>query len=245
MPRTTLVGLALCAVALVTTVWLAATGNLILYIHPRYVVFTLVMAVIGLVFVIASLVRRPEHEDEPARPTKRRRMLAAAGGIVTLVIALAMVIVPPATLSQATVAQRSMNAGSGESGSASAASVKASGASSKFSVLEWVSLLRQTTSAAYYSDKPVDVTGFVSADTGDPDDMFYVSRFVITCCAVDAQPVGVPVYDPGWAQTYKADDWVRVTGTFLANPSTTSTEQLAVVPTAVVAVSKPKDPYLF
>ena len=38
-------GVLLIVAALVATVWLAATNQLILYIHPRYVVFTVIMAV--------------------------------------------------------------------------------------------------------------------------------------------------------------------------------------------------------
>ena len=42
-------GVILILVAVCATVWLAATQQLVLYIHPRYVVFTVIMAVIALI----------------------------------------------------------------------------------------------------------------------------------------------------------------------------------------------------
>ena len=114
-------------------------------------------------------------------------------------------------------------------------------------MLDWASLLRQTSDLAFYDAKPVDIVGFVTEDPDDPQNVFYVSRFVITCCAVDAQPVGVPVYAPDWRETYSPDDWVEVTGTFGANPSSKSTQPIAVQPgdAGISAIDEPGDPYLF
>ncbi|HEV7949157.1 MAG TPA: TIGR03943 family protein, partial [Glaciihabitans sp.] len=119
------------------------------------------------------------------------------------------------------------------------------GAFATFTVLDWASLLRQTSDTAFYADKPVDVTGFITEDADDPDNVFYVSRFVITCCAVDAQPVGVPVYMPGWRDEMALDDWVQLTGQFVANPSTSSAQQIALAPESVTPVGEPSEPYLF
>lgn len=264
----------LCVAALVPTVWLALTNQLILYIHPRYVVFTAIMAVIGLVFVVASFAAGPhehEHEHDPlthdeivtqldslapdaasSRHSSRRRLstlVAAAGAAVSLLVGIALVVVPPATLTTATADQRVINStsvGSTPAGSsATTTATAASGASAKFSVSDWAALLRQSSDANFYRNKAADVTGFVTADRTDPDNLFYVSRFVITCCAVDAQPVGVPVYLPNWKNDLKANQWVRVTGTFDTNPSTASSESIALTPTSTKKVSQPSDPYLY
>ncbi|MET4780588.1 TIGR03943 family protein [Glaciihabitans sp. UYNi722] len=137
-----------------------------------------------------------------------------------------------------------MGVGAGTQNAASAASAPA-GSFAKFTVLDWSSLLRQTTDVSFYSDKAADVTGFITADKSDPDNVFYVSRFVITCCAVDAQPVGVPVYQPDWKSSFAADEWVRVKGEFGTNPSRSSQESIALVPTATNKVSQPSEPYLY
>ncbi|HEY0258665.1 MAG TPA: TIGR03943 family protein [Lacisediminihabitans sp.] len=239
-------GVVLCTAALVSTVWLAVTGQLILYIHPRYIVFTVIMAALGLALVIAGLVARPDHDhDEP--PRRWGAVVSVIATVLTLGVAVGLVVVPPATLTTATADQRvinSTNVGAATKTVGSAASAP-SGASSKFTVLDWSSLLRQTSDVNFYRDKTADVTGFVTADKDDPDNVFYVSRFVITCCAVDAQPVGVPVYLPNWKNGFKADGWVRVTGEFDTNPSSRSRQPIALVPTATTAVSQPRDPYLY
>ena len=252
MPRSTRwQGIALCVAALVSTVWLAVTNQLILYIHPRYIVFTVIMTVLGLTLVIASFGRSPdhdhEHEHEDATPRGYRRVISAVGTVVTLVLATALVVVPPATLTTATADQRVINStqvGSGAKTVDSAASAPA-GAFARFTVLEWSSLLRQTTDASFYRDKAANVVGFITTDRDDPQNVFYVSRFVITCCAVDAQPVGVPVFLPNWQNRFAADHWVRVSGSFQTNPSTKSQQSIALVPTATTKVDQPSEPYLY
>ena len=240
-------GVALMSVVVVATIWLAATGQLILYIHPRYVVFTVIMAVVALVFVAASAFLREPH-DHDAPPSRRQNIVSGAAAVLSLVIAVGIIVVPPATLTSATLEQRAINDGgfSGDQGQSVAAAASTTDAAfAKFTVLDWSSLLRQTSELSFFSGKPVDVVGFVSADPDDPENMFFVSRFVITCCAVDAQPVGVAVYSPDWADELAVDQWVRVTGGFGTNPSTGSEQAIALVPDSVDVVEQPGEPYLY
>ena len=118
-------------------------------------------------------------------------------------------------------------------------------ASAGFTVADWSSLLRQTSDLSFYAGKPVDVVGFITPDPDDPTNMFYVSRFVVTCCAVDAQPVGVPVFLANWQQDYAVDDWVQLTGEFGTNPSTASSQSIALSPDSAAKVETPSEPYLF
>jgi len=242
-------GIALCVAALVSTVWLAVTNQLILYIHPRYIVFTVIMAALGLVLVVSSFRRSPAHDHDHDQPSPHgfRRAITVVGTVLTLTLAVALVVVPPTTLTTATAEQRVINStqvGSGARTVDSAASAPA-GAFARFTVLDWSSLLRQTTDAGFYRDKAANIVGFITKDTDDPQNVFYVSRFVITCCAVDAQPVGVPVYLPNWRDRFAADQWVKVSGSFETNPSTKSQQSIALVPTVTTKVDQPSEPYLY
>jgi uncharacterized repeat protein (TIGR03943 family) len=192
--------------------------------------------------------------EDGLRPRRRRpvatglrRVAFSAGVAVTAAIAVAVVALPPATLTSATAGQRDVNSSTAALNRTSVAD--ATGASSdayrSFSVLDWAGLLRQTTDLAFYQGKTADVVGFVTPSDTDPDDVFYVSRFVVTCCAVDAQPVGVPVYLPGWQDEIAADDWVEVTGGFDTNRSSSSQDPIALVPADVTTVGQPSDPYLY
>jgi putative membrane protein len=262
------VGLVLLAACVVSTLWLTITGQLGLYIHPRYFVFTGIMAVIGLVATVAGFALRPAdaaeehdhaHDHDPlglaapaapaTRSAERRRLRARVGrlavaGVVTITV-VAVLVLPPRTLTSSTVTQRALNSSTVASDAAPDEELLGTSDFSTLGVKDWSVLLSQTTDPTFFTSKSVDVTGFVSADPDDPEDVFYVTRFVVTCCAVDAQPVGVPVYQPGWASTLEVDEWVRVTGPFASNPSAKSRQPLAVMPQGVEQVEQPADPYVY
>jgi len=254
-------GLVVLAVTLVTTLWLALTGQLVLYIHPRYVVFTVIMTLIGLAFVVAVLgrtVRATRHDengddhdhdhDEPPVPRSRlRRAMTALSATVVLAVTATLLLLPPATLSSATATQRDINSTTVGANTTTVSDVADAGDGifAAFTVLDWSSLLRQSSDASFYDGKPVDVVGFITEDPDDAENMFYVSRFVVTCCAVDAQPVGVPVYLENWKNTYSADQWVEATGGFTINPSASSTQSVALLPDTLEVVDQPNEPYLY
>lgn len=256
-------GVLLVGVISIATVWLAVTGQLGLYIHPRYLVFTVIMALVAIAFVVARVlltsvqVHQHEHEHEhddddhedddditDARPLPRGLAIAALA--VATALAAGALLLPPATLSAATATQRDITATQTNLGAASLEDASSADGPTfeRYTVLEWSSLLAQTTDPVFYAGKPVDVVGFI---TPDPvaDDVFYVSRFIITCCAVDAQPVGIPVYLPDWQSQFAADDWVEVTGEFSANRSGTSSAVIALAPSEVTGVDEPSEPYLY
>ncbi|WP_440694820.1 TIGR03943 family putative permease subunit [Clavibacter nebraskensis] len=253
------VGLVLLAACIVSTLWLTITGQLGLYIHPRYFVFTGIMAVIGLVATVAGFALRPadaadghDHDHgsaaEPsagARASLRARASRVAVAAVVTITVVAVLVLPPRTLTTSTVTQRALNSSTVASDAAPDQELLGTSDFSTLSVKDWSQLLAQTTDPTFFTSKSVDITGFVSADPDDPEDVFYVTRFVVTCCAVDAQPVGVPVYQPGWSSTLQKDEWVRVTGPFASNPSAGSRQPLAVMPQGVQQVDQPADPYVY
>ena len=263
----------LALIGIVATVWLAVTGRLGLYIHPRYFEFTVIMAVIGAVIVVAAFAFTPledehdehdddehdhadtdapapafgelthEHDTDGAQPARFGTLRAAIAAVIIAGAAIALLVLPPATLTSATATQRSINSASSTLDQDAPALV--GGDTSQFSVKDWALLIRQNPDADYYADKAVDVVGFVTESPDDPDNVFYVARFAVTCCAVDAQPVGVPVYLPGWKEQYSADEWVAASGTFAANPGSSSAEQLLLMPEDLAVTEQPDQPYVF
>ncbi len=278
-------GIALSLIGVVAIVWLAATGQLGLYIHPRYFEFTVVMAVLAGVVVIAAFAVVPSgradargHDDghghgdsheggehghahpssrliepasasapSPSESSRRPRGLdlvwAAAGVLVIVGTVVALLVVPPSTLTTATVDQRDLNASAAVTDTGATENLVGSDTAS-FTVKDWASLLRQGAGEDYFAGKGATLTGFVTPDQSDPENVFYIARFIVTCCAVDAQPVGVPVYLPDWQNSYAVDSWVTASGGFESNPSTTSTQTIAFVPAEIEAVAQPAQPYL-
>jgi uncharacterized repeat protein (TIGR03943 family) len=251
-------GLALSLIGIVSISWLALTGQLGLYIHPRYFVFTVIMAVLGGLLTLAAFAVTPEkhehddehHADDPLEPVVARRPwspLAALAGIVAIAVAfVALVIIPPSTLTTATVENRELNSSvTGEQGDTTSG-VELAGADVKsLNLRDWASLLRDGSGSDFVVGKTTTLSGFVTADSNDPDNVFYLTRFVITCCAVDAQPIGVPVYSPGWSSTHAVDSWVEATGTFELNPSALSLESVVLSNPTVKAIDQPAEPYAY
>ncbi|WAB81615.1 TIGR03943 family protein [Microcella daejeonensis] len=268
-------GIALIGTISAVALWLAASGQLVLYIHPRYVLFTVAMAIVALVLVVAAIaaravvqrrdaLQRPpgsvdllaahdgqghdhaEPHDHDPLPRRRERALGLTAAGVAGLFVLGMVLLPPATLSTATAEQREINATAADVQALDEAQNADAAAVARFTVREWAGILRQTSDLGFFADKPVtDLVGFVSPDADDPENVFYVSRFSITCCAVDAQPLGVPVHLPGWQEQFPVDSWVSVSGEFVSNPSAQSLQPIVIEPSGVEAVEQPREPYLF
>lgn len=222
-------GLLLVAVGAVATCWLGATGRLELYIHPRYLWFTMIMAALGGAAAIAAFAVRAHNGASG-------RQWGAVLAVVAAVVAL--LVVPPGTLTSSAAQQRSVN---------SAAEVgdipQLAGAdTSSFTVRDWAAIVTQEDAAGSYSGQRVKLVGFVTAVDANPN-FFYLTRFVITCCTVDAQPVGVPVAAKAWAGTYHADQWLEVTGRLLPAKDAPGGAVLVIEPSTVRPVAQPAQPY--
>ena len=234
-------GIILLFVIAVATLWLAATGRLTLYIHQRYIVFTTSMAVVALVMASASVITQSRAYQQTHFAWWRR----VAACVMVCVVAGMALFVPPTALTTTTATQRGINKGAAARLSAeklSHASIFAQRDYSRLTIKEWAGLLAQMHDSAFYRGKTVNLTGFITPDAADAQ-VFYVSRFVVTCCAVDAQAVGVPVYAPGWRERYQPNSWVTVTGDFAAHPQQHRQQPIVVVPRSITPTTQPKEPY--
>lgn len=266
-------GVALTLFTVVATVWLSLTGGLSLYIHPRYFVFTSIMAVIGGILAIAAIAVTPsrdehdhghsheQHESDSlgtasARRHNRRprlgvrqRIAVFASTAVTLAVVVtafvALIVAPPVTLSSAAVENRSLNANAQTVDSPISEGETLRGRdTSSFTVKDWAAMLRQGDGEQQVLGERAKLVGFVTADPDAPD-AFILARFVVNCCAIDAAPVGVAVHQPGWQADYPVDSWVEVDGAFVTNPSASSAQRVALMPTTVTAIDQPSDPYVY
>lgn len=209
--------------------WLGATGQLGLYVHPRYFGFTVVMAVFGAIAAVAAFTVRA-RSSAPGR--------GGGAALAAAALAVALLVVPPATLTSNTAQQRSVN-----SGDASDTPHLTGADPSGFSLRDWATLVTQADAAANYAGQEVTLVGFVTgSDPADPD-AFYLARFVITCCTVDAQPVGVPVAMKGWSGKYRLDQWLEVTGRLLPATGAPGGAALIIEPSTIKTVPQPSQPY--
>lgn len=243
-------GILLTLVGALATLWLAVSGQLGLYIHPRYFVFTAIMAGIAIVFVVIALVlprqRDEAHEGEhghghaePGRESAPwRGRLAAAGSIVLIVATTAALLaLPPTTLSRSLADGRDLSA-SGIVGENPITLAQADPAS--FTVKDWAVLIADGASGSVLQGARPEVVGFVIADPDAPEAGFAVARYVMTCCAVDAQPVGVHVELPGWQENFADGSWVAVRGRFVETG-----DGWVLRAESVEAIEQPAEPYVY
>lgn len=233
MERRQGVGLWLSVYGVVAIGWLAATHRLPLYVHPRYITFTIAMAtIVGALVVWKLLVPIPAADRHGAvLPIRSVALLLIAGP--------ALLVVPPAALTSTTADQREVNAAVPPASAGTLSQLRGADYS-HYSVRDWATALQLGMTADSLAGQRFDEVGFVAPVPGR-DDAFYLARFVVTCCTVDAAPVGVPVLDAGWRDRLGKDQWVRVTGAFRSDPAHPGAP--VVVPRTVQTVAEPSNPY--
>jgi uncharacterized repeat protein (TIGR03943 family) len=229
----------------VYTLVLYFNQQLALYTNPRYVWFTAIFNAISAVACAVGIIL-----------TAWRMGRGSIGGLVvpwrpsfTLLVA-ALVLVaayalPARTLSSDIASQRTANFNNTPtqtSGSGNTLALFGTD-TTRLTIADWASAFNLKTNANFYAGKKVDLVGFVFHPKGTPSDVFYVSRFRMTCCAVDAQPIGVPVYSPGWREKFEEDSWVRVTGSFTETDQDIA-EPAIVTPQSIERTDQPANPYV-
>lgn len=112
------------------------------------------------------------------------------------------------------------------------------------SIIDWIRTLNVYPEPDAYADQPVNVVGFVIHPPNWPDDYLMVARFVLTCCAADAYPVGLPVKLSGDRSTYPSDSWIQVIGT-MTTETLDQQRRLTIAATTLETVEEPSNPYEF
>ena len=112
------------------------------------------------------------------------------------------------------------------------------------SLIDWIRTLNVYPEPDAYTDNPVNITGFVIHPPQWDDDYLMVARFVLTCCAADAYPVGLPVKLTGDRTAFAPDSWVDIAGTMMTE-TIDGQRRLVIAPNEVMTVPEPKNPYEF
>lgn len=111
------------------------------------------------------------------------------------------------------------------------------------SLAEWVRTLNVYPEPDAYTGQKANLEGFVIHQDTLPTNYLILARFIITCCAADVYPVGMPVRLPsGDRSAYPADSWLRVEGE-MATETLDGKRQLVVQANQLQAIDPPASPY--
>jgi len=231
-------GLTLAAVITAVIIWLSYTNQLNLYISSRYDWFAVCMAVVSFIGIAASAAQPHDHSGP-----RKIGAVTIGLGVTAALLALALLLLQPRALSSSTALQRGINAGGLNLATTTNATSFGTTNYAQFDIRDWASVLTQTTDLSFYTGKTANIVGFVSPTPNNDPNVFFASRFYITCCAMDAQPYGIPVYVSDWRRYYPANSWVGVSGGFVSDPAKSSAMPIVLIPKKINSVPEPQDPY--
>ena len=121
-------------------------------------------------------------------------------------------------------------------------------------LVDWVRTISAYPEPDVYAGQKANITGFVVHADYLPDNYLLISRFILTCCAVDAYPVALPVRLQGSRSQYPPDTWLTVQGEMvtatLPTPGEQSLEgaekrQVVLAAESIEVVPTPPDPYSY
>jgi uncharacterized repeat protein (TIGR03943 family) len=122
-------------------------------------------------------------------------------------------------------------------------------------LVDWIRTINAYPEPDVYAGQGANVTGFVVYPDYLPDEYLLISRFILTCCAVDVYPVALPVKVDGSRQQYPQDTWLEIQGEMITETlpapaqnrggSAPSKRQLVLAASAIKTIPTPQDPYSY
>ncbi len=235
----------LSALACFAILLLGVQGKLVLYVHPRYHIFTMVMVALGtLILGLAAFQYRYKGQtniefDNPLELAWIIIRWLLSRGAWIVIIMLALLFIGPSAPLLSSAADRKTVANIDQE-----YIISSPWFDNPESLYHLGSVLTVPYGATGQEGKKFTLSGFVRADSNNPSEVLLLSRFVITCCVVDATPAGVPVYVPNWSKKYKIDEWLKVKGE-IKTVNVSGQQQTVLVPSNIKKIKQPKEPYDF
>jgi uncharacterized repeat protein (TIGR03943 family) len=230
--------------------WL--TGKINLLLHPNYIwlaytagSFLVGLAVLKIVQVAVKLRQsgqKKRRQPEPI-PTQHLTFLPPRwGSALLLAVAIGGLLFTPKPFAS----QVALDRGVTETLTLTRSQPQAFRATTKpenRSLIDWVRTLNIYPEPDAYTGQKVNVNGFVIHLPNVPDTHLGLARFVITCCAADAYPVGLPVKLPtGDRLVHKPDSWLQVEGKMITE-TLAGKRQLVIEASRLTEIPTPANPY--
>lgn len=224
-----------------------STGQIKLLIHPNYawlvVCAGLILTVMGSLRIFPLVIALVRRRQQISNQSEEHLSLfpPGVGSIVLLAIAILGLSVSPRALASDMALKRGVTETFSFTRS-QPQSFRAAIKPENRSLIDWVRTLNAYPQPDAYTNQKVNVKGFVVHSPELPNEYLLISRFILTCCAVDAYPVGIPVKLETPRDNYNVDQWLEIKGT-MATEELGEKRQLVIVPNQIEKIATPNDPY--
>lgn len=228
---------------LILKYWL--TGKLNLLIHPDYF-WLAILSAFGLLIVslfkAKQLLQQQRREVTPS--VQHFTLLPPAwGSTLLLITAILGLIITPRVFASQTALQRGVSDLLGAT-RAQPQAFRASVRPEERSLVDWVRTINVYPEPDRYQGNKVKVQGFVIHPPELGKEYLFLARFVLTCCAADAYPVGLPVKLKETRDPFPPDTWLEVEGQMVTQ-TLKDKRQLTIAATSLKKIAQPKNPYSY
>lgn len=193
------------------------TGQLYLLIHPNYFLLVFASGIILFILSMAKIVqvvldyKNNSYLEEKDDYQGANLLPKGWASSLLLSVAILGLTIQPMVLNSETALQR------GITDSLPPTTLQAESFLNQTppegrSLIDWVRTINVYPEPDNHIGQPANITGFVVHINHLPENIIYLSRFVLTCCAVDAYPVGILVELPTPRQEFPPDTWLEVQG---------------------------------
>ncbi len=228
-------------------------GTLNFYIHPRFNGLTLATAIILFILGIAywwQKIGRQEfsgedshdHDHDHDHHHGHSHDIPWSGLFILAIPILLGLFVKPQPLGANALDNRELNFSltSAQGNNLRDTTIRTDGPRN---ILDWLYDFQRQSDPAMFNDQEADVIGFVYRDNRFGEDQFMVSRFTISCCVADANPIGL-IVESDQTTELTADSWVQVKGRFVVQ-TFDGRRMPVLIAESITAVDAPSQPYLY
>ncbi len=224
--------------------WL--TGKLNLLIHPNY--FGLVI-VCGISLLIISGFKAQELWRRRRRNTVQNvqhiTLFAPGwGGGLLLTTAILGFIITPQVFASDKALQRGVTTDLLGTSRIKPQAFRATVNPEERSLVDWVRTLNVYPEPDSYTGQKVKVQGFVIHPPDLGKEYLFLARFVLSCCAADAYPVGLPVKLEKNQDRYSPDTWLEIEGQ-MTTEELGGKRQLTIAAKSLKKIPQPQNPYSY
>jgi len=220
------------------------SGKLGLLIHPNYFGLSIAAGFVLLAISSFNIIRMAKQQRQTDAREQHQTLLPPLlmSGILLFAAVVGFLVAPKPFVSD-TAIQRGLQ-DSAIVTRVRPQSFRVNRSSESRSLIDWIRTLDVYPEPDAYADQKVSVDGFAVYTKNLPQGYLTLTRFVITCCAADAYPVGLPVKFTQPKSEVSADGWFKIQGKMITE-TLNGKRQAVIQANAIQPIPEPKNPYAY